>query len=183
VDDLINGNSGTLLGLLHLHAASGEKWILESIDCFIRHLVDRANHGPAGLYWDRSPQLISGLFGFSHGAAGIGFVFLELGHYFQNEAFYTIARQAFLYEGYFFNQAKKHKNWPDLRRGIYSDDDYREHQKAFLEGDMDFFTSGGDMNAWCHGAAGIGLSRVRAFQLLITRFIKMKCKLLLIKLF
>lgn len=168
VDDLINGASGTLLGLLHLHAASREEWILESIDCVIRHLVDRANHGPVGLYWDRSPQQISGLCGFSHGAAGIGFAFLELGRYFQNEVFYFIARQAFLYENYFFDQAKKHKNWPDLRKGIYSDDDNREHQKAFLEGDMDFLTRGGDMNAWCHGAAGIGLSRLRAFQLLKT---------------
>jgi len=166
VDDLINGTSGTLLGLLHLHAAAGEKWILESIDCYIRCLVDRANHGPAGLYWDRSAQQIYGLCGFSHGAAGIGFVFLELGHYFQNQTFYAMARQAFLYERYFFNQAKKHKNWPDLRKGIYNDDDYQEHQKAFLEGDMDFFTRSSDMNAWCHGAAGIGLSRVRAFQLL-----------------
>jgi rhamnogalacturonyl hydrolase YesR len=166
VDDLINGTSGTLLGLLHLHAATGEKWILEFIDCFTRDLVNRANYGPAGLYWDRSPQQISGLCGFSHGAAGIGFVFLELGHYFQNEAFFLIARQAFLYERYFFNQAKKHKNWPDLRKGIYTDDDYQEHQKAFLEGNLDFFTRGGDMNAWCHGAAGIGLSRLRAWQLL-----------------
>jgi hypothetical protein len=128
--------------------------------------VDRANHGPVGLYWDRSSQQISGLCGFSHGAAGIGFVFLELGRYFQNEVFYFIARQAFLYESYFFNQAKKHKNWPDLRKGIYTDEDSQEHQKAFLEGDMGFFTRGGDMNAWCHGAAGIGLSRLRAFQLL-----------------
>ena len=166
VDDLINGNSGTLLGLLHLHAATGEKWILESIDGFAQKLVDRANHGPAGLYWDRSPQQVSGLCGFSHGAAGIGFVFMELGHYFKNQAFYFLARQAFLYERYFLNQANNHKNWPDLRKGIYSDDDYREHQEAFLEGNLDFFTRGGDMNAWCHGAAGIGLSRVRAWQLL-----------------
>jgi hypothetical protein len=172
VDDLINGTSGTILGLLHLHAATGEKWILEFIDCFTRNLVDRAHHGPAGLYWDRSPQQVSGLCGFSHGAAGIGFVFLELAHYFQNEAFYFIARQAFLYERYFFNQAKKHKNWPDLRKGIYTDDDYQEHQKAFLEGNMDFFTRGSDMNAWCHGAAGIGLSRLRAWQLLETPFYK-----------
>jgi hypothetical protein len=177
VDDLINGNSGTLLGLLHLHAATGEKWILEAIDCFIRSLVDRSNHGPAGLYWDRSPQQINGLCGFSHGAAGIGFVFLELGHYFRNEAFYYIARQAFLYEGYFFTQARMYKNWPDLRRGIYSDDDYQEHQKAFLEENLDFFTRGGDMNAWCHGAAGIGLSRLRAFQLLKTPVYKNEVQL------
>lgn len=166
IDDLLGGNSGTLLGLLHLHAVSGEKWLLDAIDSSIRHLVDNANHGPTGLYWDRSPQHINGLCGFSHGAAGVGFVFLELGYYFQNEIFYRIAEQAFLYERYFFNQTKSRKNWPDLRKGIYTDDNYLEHQKAFLEGDLDFFTIGGDMNAWCHGAAGIGLSRLRAYQLL-----------------
>jgi hypothetical protein len=166
VDDLINGNSGTLLGLLHLHAAAGEEWILESIDGFARKLVDRANHGLEGLYWDRSSQQISGLCGFSHGAAGIGFVFMELGHYFHNQAFYFLALQAFLYERYFFNRAQKYKNWPDLRKGIYTDDDYQQHRQAFVEGNLDFFTRGNDMNAWCHGAAGIGLSRVRAWQLL-----------------
>lgn len=172
VDDLINGTAGIILGLLHLHAAAGEKWILESIDCFIRNLVEGANHGPEGLYWDRSPQQIHGLCGFSHGAAGIGFVFLELAHYFRNKAFYFTARQAFQYENYFFNQAKKPKNWPDLRKGIYTDDDHQEHQKAFLEGNTDFFTRAGDMNAWCHGAAGIGLSRLRAWQLLGTPLYK-----------
>ncbi|UCH96033.1 MAG: hypothetical protein JSV88_04065, partial [Candidatus Aminicenantes bacterium] len=165
-DDLINGRSGALLGLLHLHAVTGEKWILEDIDVLIRHLLESAFHGPAGLYWDRSPLSINGLCGFSHGAAGIGFVFLELGHYFQNDAFYRAAEQAFLYERYFYQEAKLDKNWPDLRKGIYSDEDEQKHRNAFLQGDLDFFTRPGNMNAWCHGAAGIGLSRVRAYQLL-----------------
>ena len=164
IDDLINGTAGTLLGLLHLHAASGETWILEAIDGFIKNLIHHAHPGPVGLYWDRSPQSISGLCGFSHGAAGIGFVFLELGRYFQNDSFLELAEQAFLYERHFFDKEKL--NWPDLRKGIYSDEDYQEHKKAFLEKDPEFFTRGGDMNAWCHGAAGTGLSRLRAFQLL-----------------
>ncbi|NIM11610.1 MAG: hypothetical protein GTO45_05905 [Candidatus Aminicenantes bacterium] len=164
VDDLINGTSGALLGLLHLHAAAGEEWILKAIDAYIKHLVASAHHGPRGLYWDRSETGISGLCGFSHGAAGIGFVFLELGRYFQNETFYKLAEQAFLYERHFFMESRS--NWPDLRKGIYTDEDKENHKKAFLENNLDFFTTGGDMNAWCHGAAGIGLSRLRAFQLL-----------------
>jgi hypothetical protein len=164
VDDLINGTSGALLGLLHLHAAVGEEWILTTIDAFIKHLVGSAHHGPRGLYWDRSEAAISGLCGLSHGAAGLGFVFLELGHYFQNETFYKVAEQAFLYERHFFMESRS--NWPDLRKGIYTDEDRENHKKAFLEDNLDFFTVGGDMNAWCHGAAGIGLSRLRAFQLL-----------------
>jgi hypothetical protein len=172
VDDLINGRSGTLLGLLHLHAASGAEWLPETIDLFIRHLLDHACHGPQGLYWDRTPYSIMGMCGFSHGAAGIGFVFLELGRYFQNDAFYRAAEQAFLYERYFYEKAGKNRNWPDLRQNRYFDDDPVELEKALRETGPDSFPRGGDINAWCHGAAGIGLSRLRAYRLLKNPFYK-----------
>ncbi len=164
VDDLINGSSGILLVLLHLHAATAEKWLFETMDRFIKHLIENAHHGLMGLYWDRSIQSKSGLCGLSHGSAGIGLVFLELGRYFHNHAFYWLAEQAFLYESQFFDSTQK--NWQDLRQGIYTDEDYEKHEKAFLAGDLDFFTKKIYMNAWCHGAAGIGLSRLRAFELL-----------------
>ncbi len=163
IEDLINGRSGTLLGLIHLHAATGEEWLLEYIDTFAKHLIDAAFPGPKGLYWDRSPKNINGLCGFSHGAAGIGFVFLELGHYFQNPAFYRLSQQAFLYESCHFDPVVK--NWRDLRKGIFNDEDAKEHREAFEAGNMEFFTTGGNMNAWCHGAAGIGLARLRAYEL------------------
>ncbi|MCX6580678.1 MAG: hypothetical protein NT166_10905 [Candidatus Aminicenantes bacterium] len=163
VDDLINGASGNIIGLLHLHAAAGEKWLLDAVELFAKHLIHSAYQGPKGLYWDRSHNTISGLCGFSHGAAGIGWVFLELAHYFQNETFYRLAQQAFLYESCFFDDAMK--NWQDLRKGTYTPEDEEAHRKAFLENNIKFFTGGGDMNAWCHGAAGIGLSRLRAYEL------------------
>ena len=166
IDDFINGTSGTILGLLHLHAASKETWILEALDRYIAVLLKRTYQSKTGLYWDRSLYNISGLCGFSHGASGIGYVFLELGHYFQNDTFVKLMEQAFLYERFRYNLHKKFKNWPDLRKGIYTEQDFKEHRDAFLAGDMEFFTSGADMNAWCHGAAGIGLARLRAYQLL-----------------
>jgi rhamnogalacturonyl hydrolase YesR len=163
INDLINGTSGTVLGLLHMYEATGEKWMIDTIERGIRHLLHNAYQGPRGLYWDRSGKNISGLCGFSHGASGVGWVFLELGNYFKNDSFFHVARQAFLYESHFYNT--NWKNWKDLRKGIYSPDDDVRHRKAFQENDMAFFTSGGDMNAWCHGAAGIGLSRLRAVEL------------------
>ncbi|HLP60396.1 MAG TPA: lanthionine synthetase LanC family protein, partial [Candidatus Deferrimicrobium sp.] len=48
---------------------------------------------------------------------------------------------------------------------IYTDEDEITHREAYLKNNMEFFTTGGDMNAWCHGAAGIGLSRLRAHEL------------------
>lgn len=163
IDDLINGRSGTAMGLLHLYAATREKWVLDAVEAYVKRLIQNAHHGPKGLYWDRSSKNISGLCGFSHGAAGIGWVFMELGRCFNNHSFYHMAQQAFLYESHYYDT--KRKNWPDLRKGIYNDDDEQKHRKAYLENDMDFFTVGGDMNAWCHGAAGIGLSRLRAMEL------------------
>lgn len=163
IDDLINGSSGTIISLLHLHAATKEKWVLDAVDGYVKHLLNSAHHGPKGLYWDRSPKNISGLCGFSHGAAGIGWVFLELGRYFNNPSFYHVAQQAFLYESYHYDTNRK--NWVDLRKGIYNDEDEQKHRKAYRENDMKFFTMGGDMNAWCHGSAGIGLSRLRAVEL------------------
>lgn len=164
VSNLLNGAAGTLLGLMHLHAASGEEWLLEKIDRFVKYLVENTHPGPKGIYWDRNSQNISGVCGFSHGAAGIGFTLLELGHYFGNEAFYWLAEQAFLYESCFYDKEKK--NWPDLKKGIQKYEDYTAHENAFREGKLDFFTKGNDVNTWMQGAVGIGLSRLRACEIL-----------------
>ncbi len=162
--EFINGLSGTLLGLLHLYALSGEKWLLSPIDACTGRLLDGARHGRHGLYWDRSAINAHGLCGFSHGAAGIGFVLLELGHCLGNEAFGWAAEQAFRYEAQYYDPAEH--NWADFRKGIFEPKHEREYRQAYMQKDLDFFTRPLYMNAWCHGAAGLGLTRVRAFELL-----------------
>jgi lantibiotic modifying enzyme len=164
VNDVLKGTAGTVLGLLHLYDASGEPWLLDLIDRGIQGLLRHVHLGSQGVYWDPSPQTVRGLCGFSHGAAGIGFVFLELGHYFRNEAFCDLAEQAFLYESAYYDAQQQ--NWPDFRKGRLKPGDDRPYRDAYAAGDLIFFTSGRDMNAWCHGAAGIGLTRLRAYELL-----------------
>lgn len=164
VNDLLNGISGAILGLLHLHAATGESFLIDKIKIFTRELIKNIKVKDRGFYWDYNYDAVSSLCGFSHGAAGIGYVFLELGNYFGAEGFYYIAEQAFLYESQFYDH--KNNNWKDLRRILTPDESVAVKLKAYRKNDMEFFNYFNFMNAWCHGAAGIGLSRLRAFRLL-----------------
>ena len=93
---------------------------------------------------DRRP-----LAGFAHGAAGIAWALLELAAVTGEERFRVAARQAIDYERSLYSPEAE--NWPDLRQ--------LEISGADTEPDSDRF-----MTAWCHGAVGIGLARLRALQ-------------------
>ncbi|MDJ0841079.1 MAG: lanthionine synthetase LanC family protein [Acidobacteriota bacterium] len=161
-NDLINGRAGTILGLLHLHQRSQASWLLNKIDHLLGELLNEACFDEFGLYWDRDPHQIGGLCGFSHGASGLAFLFLELDYYFQNRNFITLARLAIDYENNRFQEARQ--CWPDLRKGFYSKHEHALFLQKFQEGDFDFFIQPAKMDAWCHGAPGIALSRLRAYR-------------------
>lgn len=163
MSDLLGGLAGAILGLLCLHRVTQEEWVLDVIEESVGRLVGAAHHGPSGIYWDPSPRIIRGLCGLAHGASGIGYTFLELGRYFEDPTYYSIAAQSFLYESAYYDRSTG--NWPDFRKGIGNREDYLDHRLAFLSGDRAFFTTPSDMNAWCHGAAGIGLARLRSVEL------------------
>ncbi len=162
--DLLNGLPGYVLGLLHIHALTNEDDFLKKINELVGLILDGVIIDKTGVCWDRSFNQIRPLCGFSHGAAGVGFLFLELGHYLSNEAFYFMAEQAFAYENRFFDE--KENNWPDFRKDLYEQKHLDLGCEKFRNGEADFFTSHSYMGAWCHGAPGIGLSRLRAYQLL-----------------
>jgi hypothetical protein len=135
---------------------------LPLLDAAVEQLLSKCIAGPQGIYWQRSESTIHGLCGLSHGAAGVAFTLVELGYYFQNEAFYWLAEQAFAYEDYCFQP--KYGNWPDWRLGMFRPEEESKFRKAYAQGNMAFFTSGRLMNAWCHGATGIGFARIRAYE-------------------
>ena len=97
----------------------------------------RRRHGPG----------LRALTGYSHGAAGAGAALLELGAAVCDETFKEAGLAAFAYERRWYNAAQA--NWPDFRRS----------GGARSRAAQQFST------AWCHGAPGIALSRLRALQL------------------
>lgn len=173
--EYLSGLSGILLGLLHLYDATKEEWIVKKINELIISVLKNSSYNNTGIHWDKNKNVIKSLTGFSHGASGIGFVFLELGNYFENSVFYYLAEQAFKYESN--NYDSNAKNWKDLRKGMYLEENEKEHREAYLSKNYDFFLTQESMSAWCHGAPGIGLSRLRAFELLRKNIYKSELKI------
>jgi hypothetical protein len=164
IADVLSGHSGAVLALLRLHARRPETWIVRWIDRLLARLANECVLAPAGVHWDRSGHQMQGLCGLSHGASGCGLAFLEAGRYFGDDALVAVARQAFAYEASCFDA--RTGNWPDFRRSAHTEEERQREEAALATGRLDYFRRPGDMNAWCHGALGIGLVRLRAAELL-----------------
>jgi type 2 lantibiotic biosynthesis protein LanM len=137
--DVIGGAAGCIASLLVLHQSAPSDSILSAaLRCGDKliHSVCQTETGAAWL----SPLNSLPLGGFSHGASGIAWALLRLADLTGETSFSQAAGQALQYERSLFDPATG--NWADLRT--------RDESRA----------SSSRMSAWCHGAAGIGLSRL-----------------------
>jgi hypothetical protein len=163
-NSFFNGRSGSLMVLVHLHSATHDRSLLDLINLFINKIIQGAQHGNLGLYWSNFNSTSHGQCGLLHGSSGVGYTLLEAGHYFQNEAFYAIAEQAFSFEDYHWDL--KLKNWPDYKLDISNASDYLHQKYQYNQGNLKFFQGANNTISYARGTAGIGLARNRAFQLL-----------------
>lgn len=161
--EYISGNAGNLLAVLHIHAICKQPWLLGMANEYTAHILNRVRRDMVGIYWDRGPYQIRPLCGFSHGVSGIGFALLETGRYVKNPALYKVAEQAFRYENNHFDQASH--NWFDFRLEMWKPEQIARLEAAYMRGETAALTKPKLMLAWCHGAPGIGLSRIAAYQL------------------
>lgn len=113
------------------------------LEAAVKHgdlLITQAMRGENGWSW-KTIEGPRNLTGFSHGASGIAWALLELYRATGENRFRDAALEAFQYEQSCFNPTER--NWPDFR------------------GDEPTYPV-----YWCHGAAGVGFSRLRAWQIL-----------------
>jgi lantibiotic biosynthesis protein len=150
--DVVSGVAGAIPAFLLIHQKYKEDRLLEAAIRCGEHLLTRARPADAGWSWDTmagsAPAGQRDLTGFSHGTAGIGWAFLELHRATGEPKFRDAADQAFLYERHWFSPEQQ--NWPDFRNW---------NTAAGTPAGPPYTL------AWCHGAPGIGLSRLRAFAL------------------
>lgn len=145
--DVISGGAGLVLALLAAARRTGSRRLLRGA---VRHgeaLLAAADRHPWGWAW-RVPGIgDDGLCGLAHGAAGVAWALGELATATGDERFLGAVDGARRYERSWYDPARS--NWPDLRPDA---DDPSEAVPfpAF----------------WCHGAAGIGLTRLALFDLL-----------------
>jgi lantibiotic biosynthesis protein len=148
--DIISGCAGAILGILAMRKRLPEAFLLDLAVRLGDLLIARARRRDGAWSWRTvNMPTIDDLCGFSHGAGGIALSLLELWAVTKEPRFLEAADAGFAYERLLFS--KEHENWPDLR---IMDQLPRETQRAPVYGVM-----------WCHGAPGIGLSRLRALEL------------------
>lgn len=162
VTDLINGTAGALLSLLHLFNFISDEYILNEIIYHINYIVDASLVTNKGICWEYNKNSIHPLCGFSHGASGYGFIFMELYNFTNYSYFYHLAIEAFNYENQYFNLVKN--NWPDFRQNLYDDEHIRSNIDKLKLNDDEQLQNCEYMTAWCHGSPGIGMARLYAYK-------------------
>jgi lantibiotic modifying enzyme len=150
--DVVMGAAGTVLALLSLAAALDEPVLVETAVATGEGLIGGASVTRHGWSWAipgrRYPNHLCGL---SHGAGGIGWALLELFHATGDERFRRGATGAFAYERSWLDRGSG--TWPDLRLG------------GERRGSPQTIPSPA-AGTWCHGEAGIALTRLRALAIL-----------------
>jgi lantibiotic modifying enzyme len=149
--DIMSGSAGIIPFLLEQHRRHG---LPLTLDAAVRHgerLLATANASDHGLSWTTMPQAegfaTRDLNGLSHGAGGIAVALLELAAATGDAKFAEAAERGIAYEQHWFSP--RHRNWPD----------FRELPLDAPE------TQWGYSATWCHGAPGIALARLRAWEL------------------
>ncbi|MDF1695979.1 MAG: hypothetical protein P1U56_09115 [Saprospiraceae bacterium] len=144
--DIISGVAGAIPILLRYHKEFNNQLYLDTAIRCGQSLLDKATKTETSWAW-LSPMSSKALTGYSHGNAGIALALLELYAYTQEPKYYTAAMYGFNYERTLYNPTVQ--NWPDLRE--------------MGTGQTPSTPTYGE--AWCHGAPGIALSRLRAWEL------------------
>jgi hypothetical protein len=157
--DLLSGDAGNLLALTYLYHFSREESVFSLIVFLIERIVNNARPAAKGIKWMENSLSIDSLTGFSHGSSGVAYVLMQVGHYFGSPDLIWLAEQAFDYEMSYFSKDKN--NWIDLRLLTSWLD-----RTDIFDWNIDKFKAiTNNINAWAHGAAGIGLARLHAFHI------------------
>ncbi len=167
--DIVGGAAGAIPALLGLADTLNQDLVIPMAIALGDHLIEIAHREPNGWSWGSpgpSPN-VRHLTGFAHGAAGIGHGLLTLHDATALGNFRYAAEQAFLYEKQFFNP--REFNWQNLRHL-----ELGEYLYGHRLGELRTLLRKGEkippyrpacMSAWCHGAPGIALARLRAYEL------------------
>lgn len=146
--DVISGAAGAIPVLLKMYKEENDSVFLEIAKKCGDFLLAKADKSETSWSWQTLPDN-PGLTGYSHGMAGIATALIELNNTTENKEYWDAAMMAFQYERKHF--VPQLNNWLDLRKGTTPQPN-AEHQHVC-----------GEM--WCHGAPGIALSRLRAYEL------------------
>ncbi|GCE22802.1 hypothetical protein KDK_66020 [Dictyobacter kobayashii] len=149
--DIVHGSAGCLLALLSLYTVLPTPRVLANAIRCGDHLLQSLDLAARDVSMATLRQ--NGLLtGYAHGAAGMALSLVKLSAVCQQERFRSASLPLLSFERQLFSIA--HKNWPDLRNSPWSN----AQDQATINDEAHFVV------AWCHGAAGLGLSRMELLK-------------------
>ena len=149
--DMIEGAAGAIPALISLYIEQPDELLHKFILSLGDFLIEKADRKDAGWSWNTMDGSTCHLTGLGHGASGFANAFTELYAFTHNSQYLEIAELSVKYENGHFNTSQQ--NWPD----------FRQFNQPFLTSpDNDEPPCS---MAWCHGAPGIGLARLKMFEL------------------
>jgi lantibiotic biosynthesis protein len=151
--DVIDGAAGTIPLLIRYAQQFDRPQLLKIAEKLGNHLLEKAQISTQGISWNTAGPQKQNLTGQAHGTSGIATGLLDLYVATKNEKYKEAALKALQYENHHFSH--QHQNWADFR-------DFSQISGLTNAPTEASFSS----CAWCHGAAGIALSRLRAYQVL-----------------
>lgn len=141
--DLISGNAGAILIYLNMFKITGDDTYLSKAIKTADKLAESAvPQKSGGIAWDIEGVSLS-LTGFSHGNAGIIYAYTKLYEECGLSKYKELIEKAIKYENLMYSD--NIANWADLRK-----ESSKESEK--------------DSVSWCHGAAGILISRLEVLK-------------------
>lgn len=158
-DDWLSGHAGNIFVLTYLHAHTQQGNLLPLIRSLTDALIQQARLAPKGLRWGHVKMSYDCLTGFSHGASGIAYAWMQLAAYFRDEGLQYLAGQALDYEMQYYDPTAR--NWLDLRLTNTCIE-----RESFFHWDIRRFREdAAATNTWAHGAAGVGIVRLLAYKM------------------
>jgi lantibiotic biosynthesis protein len=145
--DLLSGAAGLIPALLDVAARCGSADLVDLAKEHGQRLVHAAVPSVAGVSWPSPDGTFANLLGYSHGTSGIALSLLELFAVTGSERYRATALGALAYERHYYSATDQ--NWPDFRVQPGNSMTTRMYPVA-----------------WCHGAGGIGIMRLRAMELM-----------------
>ncbi|MGP3397908.1 type 2 lanthipeptide synthetase LanM family protein [Coxiella burnetii] len=139
--DVLSGSAGFIPLLLSAQSFINPKRKIMLLKKVAKHILTQYPN-PAKLFTGyKNPYANQPLLGASHGAAGFIWALVKANYFLHDKNIEQWIKSALAYERSHFDYEKN--NWPSFQK------QNREHYRG------DKF-----MTAWCHGAAGIGLTRL-----------------------
>ncbi|GAA5530717.1 type 2 lanthipeptide synthetase LanM family protein [Herpetosiphon gulosus] len=150
--DLMAGAAGSLLVGLRIYAHTPSSELYASLLACGDHLLASSQAEAIGRSWqtitDAEQPALGGL---AHGTAGIAWALIELAQLTNDQRYRACGLQALAYDNSLF--VAEQQNWRDIRT-------------AKTKGNQQTDDLVLCMAAWCHGASGIGISRLGMAQCL-----------------